>query len=172
MFQQLVGTTTTSFYGTSLHMFPSVCWYNIVLPNKVQFSFVTHHNPRFSHFSKNHRSIWKFFASPNSPRNYDSDKQIPVYGFGARVAAHGPMSAVSHCFSLTQVVSGNPQLSPEVFDIQGVQQIYSQALPRVQLSGPTLFAPLLNNFVQSVKCGDKRNNYHILLHLPYKHACM
>lgn len=89
---------------------------------------------------------------------------IPVYGFGARVASHGPMSAVSHCFALTQTVFGDPSATPEVFDIAGVQQIYSQCLPRVQLSGPTLFAPLLANFVASVRASpDKENSYHILL---------
>lgn len=34
-------------------------------------------------------------------REYDSDKMIPLYGFGARVPrADGTWGAVSHCFPL------------------------------------------------------------------------
>lgn len=37
--------------------------------------------------------------------NYDSDKKIPAFGFGAKTNFHGHSSPVSHCF----VLSGNPQ---------------------------------------------------------------
>jgi len=37
--------------------------------------------------------------------NYDSDKRIPAFGFGAKTNFGGVMTGVSHCFSL----SGNPQ---------------------------------------------------------------
>jgi hypothetical protein len=37
--------------------------------------------------------------------NYDSDKRIPAFGFGAKTKFGGVMSPVSHCF----ILSGNPQ---------------------------------------------------------------
>jgi len=37
--------------------------------------------------------------------NYDFDKRIPAFGFGANTNFSGVMTGVSHCFSL----SGNPQ---------------------------------------------------------------
>jgi hypothetical protein len=37
--------------------------------------------------------------------NYDSDKRIPAFGFGANTNFHGKQMPVSHCF----VLSGNPQ---------------------------------------------------------------
>lgn len=37
--------------------------------------------------------------------NYDSDKRIPAFGFGAKTRFGGTLSPVSHCF----VLSGNPQ---------------------------------------------------------------
>jgi len=33
--------------------------------------------------------------------NYDSDKRIPAFGFGAKTNFGGAMSAVSHCFALS-----------------------------------------------------------------------
>jgi len=37
--------------------------------------------------------------------NYDTDKRIAAFGFGAKTKMNGKNSAVSHCFLL----SGNPQ---------------------------------------------------------------
>ena len=37
--------------------------------------------------------------------NYDSDKKIPAFGFGAKTKFNGVTNPVSHCF----VLSGNPQ---------------------------------------------------------------
>lgn len=37
--------------------------------------------------------------------NYDSNKRIPAFGFGAKTKFGGSLSPVSHCF----VLSGNPQ---------------------------------------------------------------
>jgi len=36
--------------------------------------------------------------------NYDFDKRIPAFGFGAKINFGGNQSQVSHCFAL----SGNP----------------------------------------------------------------
>ena len=37
--------------------------------------------------------------------NYDSDKRIPSFGFGAKTKFGGNLTQTSHCF----VLSGNPQ---------------------------------------------------------------
>lgn len=65
---------------------------------------------------------------------YDSDQQLPCYGFGAR----GPDRKVSHCFPLT----GNPQ-NPYVHGVQGVLDAYHTALTQWGLSGPTNFAQII-----------------------------
>jgi len=72
--------------------------------------------------------------------NYDYDKKVPMYGFGGKPKFPGQMSSssVSHCFSLT----GNPQ-DPWAYGMDGIMKTYQTALQNVELSGPTLFAPLL-----------------------------
>lgn len=67
---------------------------------------------------------------------YDTDRRFPVWGFGAGLP---PSGAVSHCFSL----SSNPS-QPEVQGIQGILEAYRRYLPTARLSGPTLFAPIIN----------------------------
>lgn len=66
---------------------------------------------------------------------YDSDNQIPVWGFGAKIQGEGQ---ARHCFNLT--LNDHQQ---EVNGIQGIINAYVQALPRVTLSGPTLFSQVL-----------------------------
>jgi hypothetical protein len=64
---------------------------------------------------------------------YDSDRQYPAYGFGGE--RHGV--GTSHCFPL------NGQPDAVCAGIQGIQQAYRAALGAWQLSGPTLFAPMI-----------------------------
>ena len=71
--------------------------------------------------------------------NYDHDKLIPMYGFGAKPRFPGlNLPTVSHCFPMT----GDPN-SVEVFGLQGVMEVYKHALQFVELSGPTYFNPLI-----------------------------
>lgn len=70
--------------------------------------------------------------------NYDSDKKIPAFGFGADLRFPG-MKGLSHCFPL----SGNY----ENVDSEGLphlMQLYQYALSNVQLSGPTYFGPIID----------------------------
>ena len=62
---------------------------------------------------------------------YDTDKQIPAFGFGARL----PDGNVNMCFHL------NFEQNPYVQGIQGVLDSYGRALATVMLSGPTNFSP-------------------------------
>jgi len=64
---------------------------------------------------------------------YDSDQMFPVFGFGGKIGG-----TVSHCFPLTF----DPQ-NPNVQGLQGILGAYRYSLTQVQLSGPTLFAPVI-----------------------------
>lgn len=67
---------------------------------------------------------------------YDSDKEIPTYGFGATVPP--VQNRASHCFALNGDV-----FDPEVDGLEGVIESYKNALKTVNLYGPTNFAPLV-----------------------------
>lgn len=66
---------------------------------------------------------------------YDRDQRIPVFGYGAEL----PDGNVYHCFPL-----GGNMTTPEVLGIQGVMDAYQNALRTVKLSGPTIFAQVIN----------------------------
>lgn len=88
--------------------------------------------------------------------DYDTDKYFPVLGFGARMPPN--FDTVSHEF----FVNGNAS-NPYCYRIQGVLAAYNECLTRVQLYGPTNFAPIINHvarFASSYLTGDK---YFILL---------
>ncbi|XP_037082721.1 copine-8-like, partial [Pollicipes pollicipes] len=88
-------------------------------------------------------------------QDYDSDKQFPVLGFGARLPPDG---RVSHEF----YVNLNAD-SPFCHGVQGVVDAYERCLPQVQLFGPTNFAPVIRhvaNFARQYRDGSQ---YFILL---------
>ena len=79
---------------------------------------------------------------------YDSDKQIPVLGFGAAIPPYG--NAANHCFAL----NGNI-FDPEVDGIEGVVEVYKHAINRVNLYGPTNFSPIIrvvNEMTEQMNC--------------------
>jgi len=69
--------------------------------------------------------------------DYDSDKQFPVLGFGARIP---PLGVVSHEFH----VNFNTQ-NPYCNRIEGVIAAYRSCLASIQLYGPTNFAPCIRH---------------------------
>jgi hypothetical protein len=72
---------------------------------------------------------------------YDLDKSFPVFGFGG-IPRHMGIGSVSHCFPL----NGNP-INPEIAGgVFNIVNIYKQTISQIELSGPTLFAPLLTEF--------------------------
>jgi len=80
---------------------------------------------------------------------YDSDKQVPVFGYGASIPDH----STSHCFA----VNGNI-FDPEVDGIDGVAKAYERAIKTVRLSGPTNFSPvikLVNEMTEEMKCSQQ-----------------
>lgn len=93
--------------------------------------------------------------------NYDWDKQVPVYGFGGK--PHFPTldsPSTLHCFPCT----GDPNQA-NVYGLSGIMNAYSYALKHIELSGPTLFAPLIRETMKVAQF-NKQNGidvYTILL---------
>ena len=92
--------------------------------------------------------------------NYDSDKRIPSFGFGAKTNFGGVLSPVSHCF----VLSGNPQ-EVEACGVEHLMMMYKNAISNVELSGPTYFAPLIEETMKLAQnCKQNGSNtYQTLL---------
>jgi len=70
-------------------------------------------------------------------QHYDSDKKMPVYGFGARLPPS--YTHCSHCFACT-----GDFFNPEVEGVDGVLDAYRNALKSVVLHGPTNFSQIIN----------------------------
>jgi len=100
-------------------------------------------------------------AVGNIVLNYDSDKLVPVYGFGGK--PHFPtlnQNTVSHCFPCT----GDFQKA-QVQGLQGLLDVYAHALTNVELSGPTYFNPLITEALKVCEL-NKQNEldvYTVLL---------
>ena len=93
--------------------------------------------------------------------NYDFDQKVPVYGFGGRPQfPNMDHSTTSHCFPCT----GDPN-NAEVMGLQGIMDIYSHVISKVELNGPTYFNPLITE-VSKTCAANKQNGidiYTILL---------
>ncbi|XP_019366540.1 PREDICTED: copine-1 isoform X1 [Gavialis gangeticus] len=79
-------------------------------------------------------AIW---SVGNVVQDYDTDKLFPAFGFGAQVP---PNFQISHEFAL----NFNPN-NPYCEGVQGIVDAYRQALPQIQLYGPTNFSPIINH---------------------------
>lgn len=87
---------------------------------------------------------------------YDTDKQVPMYGFGGKVGG-----IVNHCFPIT--FDNN---NPYVFGMQGIMGAYRNALLYTELAGPTLFSQILSRAVlEAERSNVNQNNqqYFVLL---------
>ena len=87
--------------------------------------------------------------------DYDSDKLFPTLGFGARLPPDG---RVSHEF----YVNGHPS-NPYCERISGVLSAYKSCLSRIQLYGPTNFAPTINHMSNIARNYMDGSQYFILL---------
>jgi hypothetical protein len=89
-------------------------------------------------------------------QDYDSDKQFPCLGFGARIP---PSGEVSHEFFLTLDSS-----KPFCAGIEGILSSYYTSLNAVQLSGPTNFSPVINHVAKFAQVYQSDpTNYFVLL---------
>jgi hypothetical protein len=72
--------------------------------------------------------------------NYDSDKQVPAFGFGAKPRFPNLYQNVAnHCFPLSGDMS-----QIEANGLNHLEALYATALKSVELAGPTYFAPLMS----------------------------
>lgn len=88
--------------------------------------------------------------------NYDDDKLVPVYGFGARTRFPKMQgSGVNHCFPCSgdfDKVDGR--------EVRGVFELYTHCLQNVEFSGPTYFAPLLKENIHYTRQALKTEPWH------------
>ena len=87
--------------------------------------------------------------------DYDSDKSFPVIGFGARLPPDG---RVSHEF----YVNGHPS-NPYCERISGVLSAYRSCISKIQLYGPTNFAPTINHVAKVARNFIDGSQYFVLL---------
>ena len=89
--------------------------------------------------------------------DYDTDKLIPAYGFGAKIPGS---KEVSFCFPL----SLDPK-NPFVQSFEGLLQAYNAVVGSLQFLGPTNFAPIIRETKNAVQRGFEANKmvYSILL---------
>ena len=93
--------------------------------------------------------------------NYDADKMVPVYGFGAKPKYPNlSLPNVSHCFNCT----GDTEDS-EVHGLEGIFNIYNYALQNVVFSGPTWFSRVFQKVIDETKKSFAENpdNYCFFL---------
>lgn len=93
--------------------------------------------------------------------DYDDDKMVPVYGFGATLNYPELKSTqVCHSFPCTGVKS-----SDEVPGLEGIFEVYQYAHKFITLSGPTHFAPLFKQIVEKAKSrfAENPDNYSFFL---------
>ena len=88
-------------------------------------------------------------------QDYDSDKQFPALGFGARIPPNGQ---VSHEFFLNL-----RQDSPYCSGVAGILQAYFTSLQNVTLYGPTNFAPVINHVAKFATSFQDGRQYFVLL---------
>ncbi|XP_051517692.1 copine-9-like [Myxocyprinus asiaticus] len=88
-------------------------------------------------------------------QDYDSDKLFPAYGFGAKLPPDGK---ISHAFPLNSDCE-----NANCVGIEGVLEAYYDCLRKVQLYGPTNFAPVINQVAQCATEVTDGSQYFVLL---------
>jgi hypothetical protein len=91
-------------------------------------------------------------------QDYDSDKNIPVFGFGAQPLE---VNRISHCFALNGNIFG-----PELHTINSVMDAYRKNILKLQFSGPTNFSEIISyigDFAEWNVANGNLHNYFVLL---------
>ena len=80
--------------------------------------------------------------------DYDYDKLVPCFGFGAQVnhGIYNTYGKVSHCFPLNC-----NEDNPDIYGREGIMKHYRDIIPYLKLSGPTKFEHLLKTAINSCK---------------------
>ena len=89
--------------------------------------------------------------------NYNPFKSIKTFGYGALLPG---TSTPSNCFPLN-----NNNENPEVFNVQGVLDVYYESLNSLTLSGPTVFSKIIQKAIHFATENEinKKNKYILLL---------
>jgi len=101
-------------------------------------------------FSRPNQYVQAIKAVGDIVQDYDTDKLFPVYGFGARIP---PQGQVSHMFPC----NFNYQ-NPFVERVDGILQIYKDSLSKIQLYGPTNFAPVITQCANMAREETREGN--------------
>ncbi len=88
-------------------------------------------------------------------QDYDSDKNFPALGFGAKIPPHGQ---VSHEFFLNL-----QQDNPFCAGVTGILAAYYTSLQHVQLHGPTNFAPIIKHNARLANAYQDGRQYFAVL---------
>jgi hypothetical protein len=93
---------------------------------------------------------------------YDREQQFAVFGFGGIVNGQ-----VNHRFPLTFC-----QSNPHVSGLEGILSAYRESLQKVELSGPTLFEPLITDVAGlAAKSWSVSHTYTVLMILTDGTVC-
>ena len=88
---------------------------------------------------------------------YDSNRQFPVFGFGAIPRFIGS-NEISHWFNLNGIEN------PEVLGVQGVLSAYRSAIYKgIGLYGPTNFSPCIETMMSYVKSKLNQWEYNVMV---------
>mmetsp|Transcript_6389 Transcript_6389/g.24026 ORF Transcript_6389/g.24026 Transcript_6389/m.24026 type:complete len:339 (-) Transcript_6389:3674-4690(-) len=95
---------------------------------------------------------------------FDEDGFIPAYAFGDQYTKDRSVLALKYFLGDTTPHHHNtPQGHSEMcYGFEEVLQVYNQVAPKITLSGPTNFAPLIYKAIETCK-GSGRAEYHILV---------
>jgi len=88
-------------------------------------------------------------------QDYDTDKQFPALGFGAKIP---PSGQVSHEFFLNL-----KQDSPYCAGVDGLLQAYWNAIQQVRLYGPTNFSPVINHVANFARAYQQSGDQYFVL---------
>jgi len=89
-------------------------------------------------------------------QDYDTDKQFPALGFGARIP---PSGHVSHEFFLNLSQDNNPYCA----GVDGLLHAYRHSLQNVKLYGPTNFSPVINHVAKFARAYQSNGNQYFVL---------
>ena len=81
--------------------------------------------------------------------DYDTDKLIPAYGFGASLPG---VKGINFCFPLSMNLA-----DPFVPSYQGLLAAYNAIVPILSFAGPTNFSPIINETIAAVQKGFAEN---------------
>ena len=110
---------------------------NIAIDFTLSNGCVDEHDSLHSNISSKNEYMKAIKSVGEILQYYDSDKAIPVYGFGGVIPEQE--KKVSHCFSLNGDI-----FNPECNGIDGVLEVYKKAINTCQLYGPTYFAEIIS----------------------------